>query len=275
MTDNIYWHRLFGLLLIDYLSDRGFKVELEKDLSLKRQYLDVLIVESIEDEPDLSNICAGFDSLSRHNLLSYKSIHQTLNAWALEELIGHYVNYKKILDQKNIKDKDIQLYAISTRFPGKLFSQIPAKELDQGVWEVKVLSRNIRILVLSRLTREKRNAVLAFFSFDEDKVQFALDNYTWQRKDVSTVINQLLEKYALEGLGMPYTMEHFKKDYIKAHLHELDAEEVLSKFNSEERIKGLKPEEVLSKFDSEERLKGLKPEEIENYLQKIKKNRDK
>jgi len=42
---NIYWHRLFGLLLMDYLSNRGFRVELEKDLSLKRQYLDVVIVE--------------------------------------------------------------------------------------------------------------------------------------------------------------------------------------------------------------------------------------
>ena len=37
---NINWHRLFGLLLMDYLSARGFSVELEKDLSQKRQYLD-------------------------------------------------------------------------------------------------------------------------------------------------------------------------------------------------------------------------------------------
>ena len=262
MTDKIYWHRLFGLILMDYLTDRGFNVELEKDLSLKRQYLDVLIVESTEDKPDLINICAGFDNLSRHNLLSYKSINQTFNAWALEELIGHYVNYKKILDKESIKDKDIQLYGVSTRFPVKLFSQIPAEELDEGVWEVKVLSRNIRILVLSRMPKEQRNAVLAFFSFDEEKVQFAVDNYAWQRPDVSTVINQLLEKYALEGFGMPYTMEHFKKDYIKAHLNELAPEE---------RLKGLQPEEVLSKFNSEERLKGLNSEEIEEYLKKIKK----
>ena len=40
--------------------------------------------------------------------------------------------------------------------------------------------------------------------------------------DVSSIINQVLEKYALEGLGMPYTMEHFKKDYLKEHVHELD-----------------------------------------------------
>ena len=41
----VNWHRLFGLMLIDYLSSRGFDVELEKDLSQKRQLLDVVIVE--------------------------------------------------------------------------------------------------------------------------------------------------------------------------------------------------------------------------------------
>jgi len=66
----INWHRLFGLLLMDYFSDRGFSVELEKDLSLKRQYLDVVIVEQRDQEVDLSGICDGFDNLGRHNLLS-------------------------------------------------------------------------------------------------------------------------------------------------------------------------------------------------------------
>jgi hypothetical protein len=86
----INWRRLFGLILMDYFSDRGFRVELEKDLSQKRQYLDVVIVERKDEEANLSGICDGFDNLSSHNLLSYKSKRQSLNAWALEELIGHY-----------------------------------------------------------------------------------------------------------------------------------------------------------------------------------------
>ena len=52
----VYWHRLFGLMLMDYLSNRGFRVELEKDLSLKRQILDVVIVEQTDGEPDISGI---------------------------------------------------------------------------------------------------------------------------------------------------------------------------------------------------------------------------
>ncbi len=59
-------------------------VEVEKDLSLKRQYLDIVILEQEDETPDLSGICDGFDNLSRYNLLSYKSKRQSLNAFAME-----------------------------------------------------------------------------------------------------------------------------------------------------------------------------------------------
>jgi len=60
---------------------------------------------------------------------------------------------------------------------------------------------------------------------------------------------------------MPYTMEQFRKEYVRAHLEDLDPDEILSRFKPDERVKGLKPDE---------RLKGLKPEEIEAYLKKLK-----
>ncbi len=266
----INWHRLFGLLLIDYFSDRGFRVELERDLSFKRQHLDVVIIEQKDKKVDLSDICDGFDNLGRHNLLSYKSKRQSLNFWALEELIGHYVNYRKLAAPTKIKAEDIRLYAVSTRYPAQLLSAVSPKEIISGVYVIRVLSRDIRVLVLSRLPLAQRNAVLAFFSFDADKVRFALENYRWRMDDGSTVINQLLEKYSLEGLTMPYTMEQFRKEYIKAHLGDLDPEEILSRFKPDERLKGLKPHERLKGLKPHERLKGLKPEEIETYLKKLK-----
>ena len=55
---NINWHRLFGLLLMDYLSARGFSVELEKDLSLKQQYLDVVIIKQENTEDRLKGLGA-------------------------------------------------------------------------------------------------------------------------------------------------------------------------------------------------------------------------
>ncbi len=159
--------------------DRSLILEArEKDLSLKRQYLDVVIVERENEDPDLSGICDGFDNLSRHNLLSYKSKRQSLNlnAWALEELVGHYVNYRKVLGERQTKSEDIRLYAVSTRYPRNLLSITSAREVKAGVFEIRVLSRKIRILVLSRLPLAQQNAVLAFFSFDAEKVRFALEN---------------------------------------------------------------------------------------------------
>ncbi len=44
----IPWHRLFGLTLTDYFHDTVYKVEIEKDLSLKQQLLDVVILERKE-----------------------------------------------------------------------------------------------------------------------------------------------------------------------------------------------------------------------------------
>jgi hypothetical protein len=76
-----------------------------------------------------------------------------------------------------------------------------------------------------------------------EKVQFAMEHYHLRMEDGSTVINQLLNNYSLEGIAMPYTMEQFRKDYLKAHLPELNPDEVLSMFT---------------------------PEEIEAYLKKLK-----
>ena len=288
----IYWHRLFGLMLMDYLSNRGFRVELEKDLSLKRQMLDVVIVERCNGEPDIAGICDGFDNLSRHNLLSYKSRRQTLNVWAIEELIGHYVNYCKVLGRDSRrKADDIRLYAVSTRRPDTVLALPGVTKVKPGVYDLRVLSREIRILVLRETPTEQRNAILSLFSFDPEKVKFAMDHYHWQQEDGSTVINQLLEQYALEGVAMPYTMEQFRKDYIKAHLGEMDPDEVLSMFDPEARLKGLDPKDVLSRYDPEARLKGLDPkdvlsrydpetrlkgldpEKIEAYLKKLKKRK--
>jgi len=37
----------------------------------------------------------GLEGLADHNLLTYKSMHEPLDDWALKELVGHYVNYRK------------------------------------------------------------------------------------------------------------------------------------------------------------------------------------
>ncbi|NJM12051.1 MAG: hypothetical protein HC889_09365 [Synechococcaceae cyanobacterium SM1_2_3] len=89
----ISWRRLLGLALTDYFHGAGWRVEVEKDLALKRQLPGVLIIER---EPGQStDLSDGFETLRPHNLLAYQSMHEPLDAWAIEELIGHYVNYRQ------------------------------------------------------------------------------------------------------------------------------------------------------------------------------------
>ncbi len=81
------WHRLFGITLTDYFSDTAYRVELEKDLSLRKQFLDVVIIEKKEgrmpnDLPD------GLEDMAAHNLLSYKSFRESFDDWSADELVG-------------------------------------------------------------------------------------------------------------------------------------------------------------------------------------------
>jgi hypothetical protein len=94
------WHRLFGLTLTDVFQDTPWRVDLEKDLAMQRQLLDVVIIG--QTTPDgMAELPDGLDNLRAHNLLTYKSKQEPLNRWALHELIGHYVNYRKLISPKS------------------------------------------------------------------------------------------------------------------------------------------------------------------------------
>ncbi len=131
---------------------------------------------------------------------------------------------------------------------------------------------DIRIIVLNELPLSQRNAALAFFTFDAEKVKFALENYDWTYEDGSTLINQLLKKYNLEGIDMSYTIEDFRHDVAIEYLESLEPREVIERVNIEKILKSLDIEEILKNLDAVEILKSLRTRDIENYL-KMKKKR--
>jgi hypothetical protein len=95
----IDWHHLFGWTLTDYFTGSNYRVDLEKDLSVKPQFLDVMIIEE-SFGTQLTEIPDGFENLSKHNLLSYKSLRETLDTLVIAELLSYYVNYRKLLNPK-------------------------------------------------------------------------------------------------------------------------------------------------------------------------------
>lgn len=251
----INWHRLFGVFLIDYFSDSPYEVELEKDLSLQQQFLDIVILRKEEGEYQ-GELPDGLDNLSNHNLLSYKSMHESFDAWAMLELIGHYVNYRKQLNKPPLTpESEFSLYAISTRFPQGLDKQITLTRLQAGVYELNLLVK-VRLIVLSQIETSEHNTVWHLFSHVADKVKYGAEHYH-HKLNKSSVVNQLYEQYKLEGLDMPYTLEDFEKDYTKDHLHFLTAEERVKGLSTEERVEGLSTDERVEGLSIDERLKGV------------------
>lgn len=287
-TDNqsIPWHRLFGLTLTDYFYNTAYEVELEKDLSLKQQLLDVVIIEKKGGKvPEI--LPDGLNNLSAHNLMTYKSHRERLDAWTIEELFGHYVNYRKQISPSFddlLPVEEFQLYAVSTRYPEKLSDQIDFSPVQPGIYDVRWGVRYIRIIVLSRITQSEKNAPWLMFSAVTEKVKYGVEQYRWN-SPVSGVINKLFKKYQTEGITMPYTIEDFQKEIKEEVLNSLtedDIERIMASLKPEDRLKGLKPEDLLKQLKPEDlvkqlkmedRLKGLKPEEIEKYLKHIKKKR--
>src|SRR4051794_8016785 len=107
------WHRLFGLLLTDFFTGSPFVVEVERDLSVQQQLLDVVIVRRGRGR-FAGRLPDGLGGLRAHNLVTFKSHHEALDDWAMKELVGHYVAYRKLVSRSPsdlLADDEFGLYA--------------------------------------------------------------------------------------------------------------------------------------------------------------------
>lgn len=259
----IEWHRLFGLTLKDFFSDTGYEVELEKDLSVKQQFLDVVIIEK-EDGKLPEELPDGLENLASHNLMTYKSHQQSLDEWTLDELIGHYVNYRKqisLSDGNLLPPEDFQLYAVSTRYPQKLAEKSELIRVSEGVYDIVWGSRRVRTVVLSRVPETDRNAIWQLFSAIPEHVRYGAAHYRWKTK-TSTVMNCIFGKYGTEGVIMPYTFEDFERDYAWHCLHSLTPEELIKGLSADEKLRNMMEDAMLGTTPADKIIKRIPKEEM-------------
>jgi hypothetical protein len=253
------WHRMFGLLLMDFFTGSPFQVHLETDLSLKKQLLDVVVIHKGEGSfaealPD------GFGELAPYNLVTFKSFQETLTDFTLKELTGHYVNFLKQVSptmQDLLPEAMFRLFAVSARYPRELARQVPWIELQQGVYECRRGTDVIRILVAGELPRSENNALLHLFSAAREQAQFGAAHYKLRTDESSTLLSRLFAMYRKEGLDMPYTMEDFRRDYVREHLKDLTPEEILTVVSAEDLLGSLSVEKRLEGVPVEKRLEGV------------------
>src|SRR5207248_10451713 len=109
----------------------------------------------------------GFEELAAHNLVSFKSYQEALDGWALNELIGHYVNYRKQASptmQELLPEMDFRLFAVCVRFPQNLARRANLTPVQPGVYELDHFTGEIRLVVIHELPQEEQNALFHLFS---------------------------------------------------------------------------------------------------------------
>jgi hypothetical protein len=282
------WHRLFGVTLTDLFAGTPWRVELEKELALRSQLLDVVIIEQGAGGERTDAVAGlelpdGLEGLRAHNLLTYKSQHEALDGWAVEELIGHYVNYRKLLMSASKQQAlpaaaSFQLYAVATRHPAKLAAGVQLAATPwPGVFDLHWGTRRIRLIVLGAIAKHPRNAPWELFSAEMDRIRHGVAHYRARTPQTAALLHELYFRYRLELPTMAYTLDDYARDshrFIldhltpeqrRAFLREVPPAERLRDLSPEERrafLREVPPEERLSGLPPEERLRGLSPEDI-------------
>jgi hypothetical protein len=250
------WHRLFGLLLTDFFTGSPFTVEVERDLSQQQQFLDVVIVRRGRGR-FAGRLPDGLDELAAHNLISFKSHREALDGWAMKELVGHYVAYRKLVSpspSELLPEERFRLYSVCARFPHNLSGQVPWQGRQAGVYDCRWGTDVVRVIVAGELPREEQNAPLHLFSASPELVGFGRGTYWRRSEQTSRLLGQLFERLQREDFAMAYTMEDFNRDYIKEHFPKLTPKE---------------QQEVLQSLPPEKRLAGMSAEQIRQYLDQL------
>jgi hypothetical protein len=280
------WHRLFGLLLTDLFTGTPFAVEVERDLSQQQQLLDVAIVRRRRGKFD-GALPDGLGDLAEHNLITFKSLREALDDWAIRELLGSYVAYRKLVSPSPsdlLPAERFRLYAVCARFPHNLAGQVPWQERQAGVYDCRWGLDTVRILVAGQLPRQAQNAPLHLFSASPELIGFGQGAYRRRSAQTSRLLGELFERLRREGLTMAYTMEDFNRQYIKEHFAQLTPKEqrealerlspehrreVLQALPPEERLAGLSPEARLAGLSPEARLAGLSEDQVRQLLEQM------
>jgi hypothetical protein len=272
MEEQRDWHRLFGMSWTDFFAGLPVVVEMEKDLSQKQQLLDVAIIRT-NDEPIPYRLPDGFEDLGRHNLITFKSHHDTLGGETLNELVSYYVNYRKQVSPSMndlLPETDFHLFAVSVRFPQGMSGQVPLRRIQEGVYEANHFTGMIRLVVVHQLPLEEQNAMLHLFAAGEEMIRYGGAHYRPRSLETSRFLLQLCDRHREEGMPMPYTKEEFIReaneriakdaDMIEMVLKDLSPEKRLEGVSPEKRLEGISPEKRLEGISPEKRLEGISPE---------------
>ncbi len=266
------WHDLLGAVLIDFFQGSAFSVDTEVDLSLKKQFLDILVIRRQTGEFDRP-LPDGFGPLADHNLISFKSHQDAFDMWALLELVSYYVCYRKQVNSDPsmlLPASQIRLLGIAARFPEKLAKEIALVRRQPGVYDIEWGSLTVRLLVIRELPEENANAMLMLFSVVPKQIEFACQQYQKTNPQSSGTIDELIRLYRREDEKMAVTFEDINRKVQQELLSRMSLEERLAGVSAEDRVRGLPRRELAKAFLREELQRDPTSEEIDAFLVKAR-----
>jgi hypothetical protein len=267
MAEQQPWYRMFGLAWMDFFTGQPVTVDIEKDLSLKKQLLDVLLIRKEGAILDC-RLPDGFEDLAHYNLVSFKSHRQTLTLFALHELVGHYGNLRKqvspSMDEEDLLPvEQFRLFAVSARYPQQLAGELGAdwRRVGEGVHDVIGLGLRIRVVVPNQLPPEEHNALLHLFSTSAERLVFAGRHYRIHSPDTSSLLQKLFQRIREEIPEMTTPLQEFAREARAQLLKELPVEQILE---------DVPIEKILERLSPEERVRGLSADELFRLAEKAK-----
>jgi hypothetical protein len=272
------WQRLFGLTWTDFFTGLPVTVAMEKDLALKKQLLDVLLLRT---EAELLNcrLPDGFEDLARYNLVTFKSHAEKLSLWTLYELVGHDVNLRKQVspamdEDELLPEEQFRLYAVSARYPQQLAAQLGAalRPILAGVYEADVWGLGLRIVVPNQLPEAEHNALLHLFSTRGELLAYGGRHYHIHSRDASTLLLQLFRRVRREIGAMSSALQEFHRESADELLKELSVEKRLEGLSADQILRVVPIKKLLESLSPEQRVQGLSAEELFELAKKLKGN---
>lgn len=214
----IPWHRFFKIGLRQLLARTCFEVHDEFDLSDQVQRVDFVIVrvgKSSLPYPDPAKMPDGLQNLREHNLISYKSMNEPFDRFALNELVGHIVSYSKLQSADKWKEfsDEVGFFAVSTRKPStEVMAKLLHQTADEAIYEIDCAGWKVTCIVINEANNNNRNWLWELLRGDRSR---------WQNGAISTILKTITKRLKKMGIIDP-EIEAFETKVIESWLEDID-----------------------------------------------------
>ena len=164
-----------------------------------REEMEAVILTRRRDQPDFFP-ADGLDYLSRHNLLLFNP--QPLEPAYLHQMTDCFWSYARFPEGK-VRPSRPAFMIISPFATQKLGEMSNLKPIMPGVYEYNDLLSHFMVLIIDQLLDIPENLLWFLFSFNEEKVTRALNQYVPNRPEGKLNLPTLAELYTKIGLLKP------------------------------------------------------------------------